>query len=82
MSVKLLHTDNGGDIKFCPLGNLVASVNKLDNSLKIIHINSQEQRLHVGVVCPTNVTWHFRQLLVCVGDDSMLRFWKVSESCQ
>ncbi|CAH1159790.1 unnamed protein product [Phaedon cochleariae] len=73
----IVFTENGGHIKFSPQGELVAAVNSLDSNLKIIHVKSQTVKLTAAVSLPTNVCWHYRFPLVCVGDDFKLCFWKV-----
>nr|CAH7764685.1 unnamed protein product [Callosobruchus chinensis] len=70
--------ENGGNIKFSPQGELVAAVNSLDSSMKIIHVKSQTVKLTASVALPTNVTWHYRYPLVCLGDDYRLCFWKTA----
>lgn len=78
MHNNILFSENGGNLKFSPQGELIAVVNSLDGSLKIVHVKSQAVKLTAGVTLPTNVCWHYRYPLVCVGDDSKLCFWKVS----
>ncbi|XP_023011543.1 nuclear pore complex protein Nup37 [Leptinotarsa decemlineata] len=74
----LLFTENGGNVKFSPQGELIAAVNSLDRTLKIVHVRSQAGKLTASVTLPTNVCWHYRYPLVCIGDDYKLCFWKVS----
>ncbi|XP_065158113.1 nucleoporin Nup37 [Atheta coriaria] len=74
---KLLFTQHGGSLRFSALGELVAAVNKLEGSLKVVHIHTLQQRLNVPIQLPTNVTWHSRLPVLCVGDDRRLCFWKV-----
>ncbi|KAJ8964037.1 hypothetical protein NQ314_005177 [Rhamnusium bicolor] len=74
----IIFPENGGSIKFSPHGELIAGVNSLDGSLKIIHVKSQALKLTASVTLPTNVCWHYRSPVVCIGDDTKLCFWKVS----
>lgn len=74
----ILFPENGGTIKFSPQGELLAAVNSLDGTLKVLHTTTQNLKLNVSLTLPTNVQWHFHYPLVCVGDDSKLCFWKVS----
>ncbi|KAJ8932453.1 hypothetical protein NQ318_019387 [Aromia moschata] len=74
----MIFPENGGDIKFSRQGELVAAVNSLDGSLKIVHVKSQAIKLTGSVTLPTNVCWHYRCPIVCVGDDNKLCFWQVS----
>src|SRR5215510_7506753 len=78
MEVKLIHTEAGGDIKFSPIGDLVAAANKLENSLKVIHVSTLQERLNAKVSLPSNIAWHSSMPLVCIGDDYKLCFWKVA----
>lgn len=72
----LLFTEKGGFLRFSPLGELVAAVNSLEGTFKVVDANSQQPRLLVKVNQPTNVAWHFRYPLVCLGDDTKLYFWR------
>ncbi|VEN59338.1 unnamed protein product [Callosobruchus maculatus] len=74
----IFFNENGGNIKFSPQGELVAAVNSLDSSMKIIHVKSQTVKLTASVALPTNITWHYRYPLVCLGDDYRLCFWKTA----
>ncbi|XP_050301561.1 nucleoporin Nup37 [Anthonomus grandis grandis] len=74
----ILFPENGGTIKFSPQGELVAAVNNLDGSLKVVHTVTQHQKLNVSLSLPSNVQWHYHYPIVCVGDDMKLCFWKVS----
>ncbi|KAJ8972533.1 hypothetical protein NQ317_013848 [Molorchus minor] len=74
----ILFPENGGNLKFSPQGELVAAVNSLDSSLKIVHVKTQAVKLTATVTLPTNVCWHYRYPIVCIGDDTKLCFWKVS----
>lgn len=74
----VIFPENGGHIKFSPQGELVASVNSLDGSMKVLHVKTQAVKLTASVILPTNVCWHYRYPLVCIGDDYNLCFWKVT----
>ncbi|XP_066252618.1 nucleoporin Nup37 [Euwallacea similis] len=74
----LLFSENGGNIKFSPQGELVAAVNSLDGSLKAVHTITQSLKLTASVSLPTNVQWHLHYPVVCVGDDTKLCFWKIT----
>lgn len=74
----ILFPENGGTIKFSPQGELLAAVNSLDGSLKVVHTLTQTLKLSASLSLPSNVQWHFYYPLVCVGDDSKLCFWKIS----
>ncbi|ENN79592.1 nucleoporin Nup37 [Dendroctonus ponderosae] len=74
----ILFPENGGTMKFSPQGELLAAVNSLDGSLKVLHTTTQCLKLNVSVTLPTNVQWHFHYPLVCIGDDTKLCFWKIS----
>lgn len=74
----MVFPENGGNVKFSSQGELLAAVNCLGNSLKILHVKSQVVKFTANVTLPTNVCWHYRYPLVCIGDDYTLCFWKVS----
>ncbi|XP_028132214.1 nucleoporin Nup37 [Diabrotica virgifera virgifera] len=74
----ILFPENGGRIAFSPQAELVAAVNSLDSTLKVFHVRSQAVKLTAGLTLPTNVCWHYRYPLICVGDDFKLCFWKVT----
>lgn len=74
----MLFLENGGNLKFSSHGELIAAVNCLDNHLKILHVKGQVVKLTASVTLPTNVCWHYRYPLVCIGDDYNLCFWKVT----
>lgn len=74
----ILFPENGGTVKFSPQGELLASVNSLDGSLKVIHTMTQSLKLNATVTLPTNVQWHYHYPIVCVGDDTKLCFFKVN----
>lgn len=67
-------------MKFNQDGNLIAVVNSLSFNLKVIQHENNQIKLNTQVTLPTNVTWHFRLPLVCVGDDRHLCFWKVESN--
>ncbi|CAH0560041.1 unnamed protein product [Brassicogethes aeneus] len=74
----VLFPENGGSIKFSPQAELLAATNSLEGTLKVVHVKSQATKLAANLTLPTNVSWHYRYPLVCVGDDRKLCFWKVS----
>lgn len=74
----ILFSENGGFIKFSPQGEHLAAVNSLEGSLKVLRTLTQNVKLNVTLSLPTNVEWHYRYPLVCIGDDSKLCFWKIS----
>lgn len=74
----MLFLENGGNVKFSPQGELIAVVNSLDNLLKVLHVKSQAVKLIANLTLPTNVCWHYRYPLICIGDDFNLCFWKIS----
>ncbi|CAG9856616.1 unnamed protein product [Phyllotreta striolata] len=78
LQVSTLFSKNGGQIKFSPLGELVAGINNLDQMLKVFHVKSESIKLSASVTLPSNICWHYRYPLVCIGDDSKLCFWKVT----
>lgn len=73
----MIFPENGGLVNFSSQGEFIASVNCLDNSLKVLHLKSQTVKLSATVTLPTNVSWHYRHPLFCIGDDDNLCFWKV-----
>lgn len=75
---KLLCTESGGYLRFGHVNELIGVVNQLDATLKVLHIPTMQERLNVQVCLPSNLTWHFRFPIVCIGDDGRLCFWKVS----
>ncbi|KAF5285623.1 hypothetical protein FQR65_LT13104 [Abscondita terminalis] len=75
--IKLIHAVNGGTVKINSSGELLASVNKLEGCLKVSLVNSQQQRLLVNVKLPSNIAWHFRLPLLCIGDDNKLCMWNI-----
>ncbi|XP_022901719.1 nucleoporin Nup37 [Onthophagus taurus] len=77
IQTKLIYTESGGDLKFNMSGEFLAIVNKLENSIKVFHVQTQQERLNATLSSPTNITWHFRYPLICVGDDRKLNFWKI-----
>ncbi|KAG5876269.1 hypothetical protein JTB14_013006 [Gonioctena quinquepunctata] len=72
----IIFMENGGHIKFSPQGELIAAVNSLDKVLRVVHVKTQAGKLSANVTLPTNVCWHYRYPLVCIGDDFKLCFWK------
>lgn len=74
----LIFTEAGGHIRFSPSGELVAAVNNLDSTLKVVAIQNNQVKLAVPVTLPSNVSWHCRYPIVCVGDYTNLTFWKVA----
>ncbi|RZC40989.1 nucleoporin Nup37 [Asbolus verrucosus] len=73
----LIFTEAGGHIRFSPFGELVAAVNGLDGTLKVMHVQNNQMKLSVPVTLPSNVSWHCRCPIVCIGDYMTLMFWKV-----
>ncbi|XP_030763633.1 nucleoporin Nup37 [Sitophilus oryzae] len=73
----ILFSENGGHIKFSPQGELLAAVNSLDGTIKVIHTLTQTVRLTANVSLPSNLEWHYHYPIVCIGDDSKLCFWRV-----
>lgn len=65
-------------MQFSPLGDLVATVNSLASCVKVTQLQNGQTKLDAKVMLPTNVTWHFRLPLICVGDDRTLCFWKIN----
>lgn len=76
--MKILHSFSGGFIKVNSTGELVASVNRLEGCVKVSLISTQQQRLSMPVLLPTNITWHYKLPIFCVGADQKLCFGKVS----
>ncbi|XP_068908230.1 nucleoporin Nup37 [Tenebrio molitor] len=74
----LLFTEAGGYIRFSPFGELIAAVNNLESTLKVVHVHNNQLKLTVPVTLPSNVSWHCRCPIVCVGDYMTLSFWKVT----
>lgn len=60
------------------LNELVVTVNRLEGSVKVSHVNTQQQRLSALAALPCNISWHFRLPVFCLGDDTKLCFWKIS----
>ncbi|XP_044254902.1 nucleoporin Nup37 [Tribolium madens] len=73
----LVFTEAGGHVRFNAFGDLVAAINNLDSTLKVVDIRTNQVKLAVSVVLPSNVNWHCRYPLVCLGDYMTLTFWKV-----
>nr|XP_008191668.2 PREDICTED: nucleoporin Nup37 [Tribolium castaneum] len=73
----LVFTEAGGFVRFNSFGNLVAAINSLDSTLKIVDCQINQMKLSVPVTLPSNVSWHCRYPIVCVGDYMTLTFWKV-----
>lgn len=78
--MKAINVEDGGHIKFNQEGNMVAVINSLSFNLKVTHLQSNQMKLNVPVLLPTNVSWHFRLPVVCVGDDRHLCFWKIDSN--
>lgn len=73
----MIYTECGGEVKFSAGTELVAVLNKLENSVKVFHVQSQQERLNVKLTLPSNITWHLRMPLICTSDGDNLLFWKV-----
>lgn len=78
VSNSLLFTEAGGNIKFSPFGELIAAVNNVDSTLKVVSVQNNHLKLTVNVTLPSNVSWHCRCPIVCVGDYKTLSFWRVT----
>lgn len=74
----IVFSENGGHTRFSPQAELIATVNSLDGSLKVVHTTTQTLKLSSNVVLPTNVQWHYHYPIVCVGDDTRLCFWRIN----
>lgn len=74
---KVINTEDGGYMKFNQEGNLVAIMCPLAFNFKVFQLQNSQLKLNVPVLLPTNVTWHFRLPVVCIGDDRDLCFWKI-----
>ncbi|GJQ77428.1 hypothetical protein Trydic_g20826 [Trypoxylus dichotomus] len=73
----LMYTEGGGEVKFSSGTELIAVLNKLENSLKVIHVQTQQERLNVKLSLPSNITWHLRIPIICGSDGDKLNFWKI-----
>ncbi|CAG9762476.1 unnamed protein product [Ceutorhynchus assimilis] len=72
----IIFPENGGTIQFSPQGELLAAVNSLDGSLKVVQTVTQTLKLSAQVSLPSNVQWHYLHPIVCVADDTKLYFWR------
>lgn len=72
-----MYTEGGGEVKFSPGTELIAILNKLENSMKVVHVQTQRERLSVKLTLPSNLTWHLRIPMICVSEGDKLHFWKV-----
>ncbi|XP_017772692.1 PREDICTED: nucleoporin Nup37 [Nicrophorus vespilloides] len=72
-----IYSSNGGNIKFSAFGELVACVNKLECSLKVTHTRTMQLKFSTFISLPTNVCWHFKLPILCLGDDKHLCLWKI-----
>lgn len=74
-----LHVEGGLMIKFSPVNeNIIASVGRPDNQLKVINLKSKQMILTGEVQLVGGLTWHQKLPYVCAGNDRELNFWKVS----
>lgn len=74
---KLIFTEFGGHVKFSPQGEYLALTNSLEGYLKIIHVNTQQQKISAKLKLLTNPSWHYKYPLLCVPDGGKLNFWKL-----
>lgn len=73
----LIFTESGGNIKFSAFGELIAAVNNLGGNLKVINLQTNQIKLSVPVTLSTNIAWHSRCPIVCVGCYTKLNFWRI-----
>lgn len=69
----------GGFIKYNTTGELIATVNKLEGSIKVLHAKSQQEQLTSMALLPSNISWHYRLPIFCLADDGKVSLWKVSQ---
>ncbi|XP_001606460.1 nucleoporin Nup37 [Nasonia vitripennis] len=76
---RTLHVEGGLIMKFSPSNeNLVASIGRPDNILKVVNLKSKPLVLCGRVRLLGGLTWHQRIQIVCAGSDRQLLFWKVN----
>lgn len=66
-------------MKFSPSNeNLIASIGRPDNTLKITNLKNKHPILCGRVRLLGGLTWHQRLPIVCGGSDRQLVFWKLN----
>ncbi|XP_014204873.1 nucleoporin Nup37 isoform X2 [Copidosoma floridanum] len=75
---KTLHLEGGTVMKFSPANeNLIATIGRPDNNVKVVDIKAKEVQLCSRVRLYGGLTWHQRLQVICAGSDRKLLFWKV-----
>ncbi|XP_011499458.1 PREDICTED: nucleoporin Nup37 [Ceratosolen solmsi marchali] len=79
LETRTLHIEGGTIMKFSPSNeNLVASIGRPDNILKITNLKTKPSVLCGRVQLFGGLSWHQRIQIVCAGSDRQLLFWKVN----
>lgn len=58
--------------------NLIASIGRPDNLLKVVNLKTKPVILCGRVLLFGGLTWHQRLPMICAGSDRQLLFWKVN----
>ena len=67
-------------MKFAPSNeNLIASIGRPDNLLKVINLKTKPVILCGQVRLFGGLTWHQGLQIVCAGSDRQLLFWRVND---
>lgn len=73
------YTEGGKTVKFSPFNeNLIATMGRPDNVLKIITLKDKQTLLCGKVVLYGGMSWHQRLPIICAGSDRKLLFWKIN----
>ncbi|XP_043471472.1 nucleoporin Nup37 [Leptopilina heterotoma] len=74
-----LHVEGGIMVKFSFASeNIVASIGRPDNLLKITNLSTKQVILCGKIKLFGGMSWHQRLPYVCVGNDRELQFWKIN----
>ncbi|KAJ8675734.1 hypothetical protein QAD02_011520 [Eretmocerus hayati] len=76
---RTLHIEGGLMMKFCPSNeNIIASLGRPDNLLKIVSLKQKPVLLCGQVILFGGLSWHQRAPIVCAGSDRQLLFWRLN----
>ncbi|KAG7201050.1 hypothetical protein KM043_017599 [Ampulex compressa] len=76
---RTLHIEGGMVVRLSPANeNLVASVGRPDNLLKVTNLKSKQVILCSRAKLIGSLTWHYNLPYVCAGSDRELSFWRVN----
>lgn len=79
LEYKTLYVEGGLFVKFSPASeNLVATLGRPENTVKITNLKSKQPILSAKLKLPGGLSWHYKLPYICAGNDRELYFWRVN----